>query len=413
MAGHPLRVAIVGGGIGGLTAALALLRAGLSVRVYEQADRFSEVGAGVTLGPNAVRLLQRLGLGPRLDEISAHPKGYEMRRWHDGRVLIETHRSGPLRGMRSLTMHRADLHNILLGAIPPEFLHAGRECTGVDQQDERGERVLVRFRHAAAETADVAVGADGIHSAVRSMFSRDAPVFSGSIAYRGLIPVDRLPFLDVERDILTFWLGPRQHLLTFPVAGGAVMNLVAFVPADGSWAEESWTAPGAVSDLIQHFSGWAPPVPDILQALHATMRWAVYDREPLRSWSAGRVTLLGDAAHAMLPHQGQGAGQSIEDATVLSRCLSLARSETVPQWLRLYEQIRKPRTERVQRASRLAGEIYDLADPAEQERRAPSLLNTRGEWLWNYDADRAFDEGLAASPLSSPTGPEEPRPDAG
>jgi salicylate hydroxylase len=397
VAGRVLRVAVAGGGIGGLTAALALLRAGVSVQVYEQADRFSEVGAGVTLGPNAVRLLQRLGLGPRLDEISAHPQGYEMRRWHDGRVLIETHRSGPLRAMKSLTMHRADLHHVLLDAIPPEFLHAGRECTGVDQRDEQ---LLVRFRDGATEPADAVVGADGIHSAVRSMFSRDAPVFSGSIAYRGLVPVARLPFLGVERSILTFWLGPRQHLLTFPVAGGAVMNLVAFVPADGSWAEESWTAPGEVSDLIQHFSGWAPPVPEILQALDGTMRWAVYDREPLRSWGAGRVTLLGDAAHAMLPHQGQGAGQSIEDAAVLSRCLARARPETVPEWLRLYEQIRKPRTERVQRASRIAGEIYDLADPREQERRAPSLLNTRGEWLWNYDADRAFEEGLAASPLS-------------
>jgi 2-polyprenyl-6-methoxyphenol hydroxylase-like FAD-dependent oxidoreductase len=395
VAGRALRVAIAGGGIGGLTAALALLRAGLSVQVYEQADRFSEVGAGVTLGPNAVRLLQRLGLGARLDEISAHPQGYEMRRWHDGRVLIETHRSGPLRAMKSLTMHRADLHNVLLDAIPPEFLHAGRECTGVDQHDEQ---VLARFHGGGAEPADVVVGADGIHSAVRSMFSRDAPVFSGTIAYRGLIPVSRLPFLGVERDILTFWLGPRQHLLTFPVAGGAVLNLVAFVPADGSWAEESWTAPGEVSDLIQHFSGWAPPVPEILRALDGTMRWAVYDREPLRSWGAGRVTLLGDAAHAMLPHQGQGAGQSIEDAAVLSRCLARARPETVPQWLRLYEQIRKPRTEQVQRASRMAGEIYDLTDPEELQRRAPSLLNTRGEWLWNYDADLAFEEGLTVSP---------------
>jgi salicylate hydroxylase len=151
-----------------------------------------------------------------------------------------------------------------------------------------------------------------------------------------------------------------------------------------------------VARLADHFRGWHPSVVGIVEALDATSRWALYDREPLPAWTSGRVTLIGDAAHAMLPHQGQGAGQSIEDAVVLARCLASARLDTVPQWLQLYERIRKPRTESVQHASRLAGEIYDLADSEEQERRAPSALETRGEWLWNYDADKAFEEALAA-----------------
>jgi salicylate hydroxylase len=183
--------------------------------------------------------------------------------------------------------------------------------------------------------------------------------------------------------------------LTFPVARGELMNMVAFVPADDAWAEESWTAPGEVDVLARHFEGWEAEATGVVRALDGTMRWALYDREPLPSWSFGRVTLLGDAAHAMLPHQGQGAVQSIEDAAVLARCLERAGREDVSEWLKLYERVRRPRAERVQQASRITGEIYRLADAEEQERLVPTALSTRGEWLWNYDADRAFEEALA------------------
>jgi len=253
---------------------------------------------------------------------------------------------------------------------------------------------MVHFADGGEAAADVVVGADGIHSTIRSLHHEDRPVFSGTIAYRGLIPMERLPFIADERHLLTFWFGPRRHFLTFPVAGGSLMNLVAFVPADVGWAEESWTAPGSVDDLARQFAGWDARVLGTVHALDGTMRWALYDRDPLPAWSFGRVTLLGDAAHAMLPHQGQGAAQSIEDAVVLARCLERSERGTVAGWLRLYERVRRPRTERVQAASRLAGEIYDLADEAEQERRVPSVLATRGEWLWNYDADAAFEAAL-------------------
>jgi salicylate hydroxylase len=390
-AGHRLRVAVVGGGIGGLTAAIALHRAGLDVNVYEQGE-FTEVGAGVALGPNALTLLRRLGLEQRLESVAAHPTGYEMRRGRDGRVIFETHSSGPLRGMRSLTLHRGHLLQVLLEAMPRERLHTGRRCVGVE---ERADGVLALFADGSTAAADALVGADGIHSTVRSLRHEDRPVFSGTVAYRGLIPMERLPFLRGERRQLTFWFGPRRHFLTFPVARGTLMNLVAFVPAGDGWAEESWAARGEVAELARQFEGWEPAVVGTVRALEGTMRWALYDREPLPAWSVGRVTLLGDAAHAMLPHQGQGAVQSIEDAVVLARCLARAEPDEVPRWLTLYERLRKPRAERVQEASRLTGEIYRLADAAEQERRVPSALATRGEWLWNYDADRAFEEALA------------------
>jgi salicylate hydroxylase len=392
MAQRALRVAIIGGGIGGLTAAIALLRAGLDARVYEQAEEFTEVGAGVALGPNAVRLLNRLGLESELAAIASRPTAYQRRRWHDGKVLVDS-RSGLLGRRMSLTVHRAHLLDLLVNGVADGSLHPGRRCTAVGQ---RADAVHLTFADGSTAEADVAVGADGIHSVVRATYQRDEPVFSGKIAYRGLIPMERLSFLGDDRHLHRMWLGPGQHFLTYPIAAGALLNLVAFVPAEGTGAVESWSAPGEVSRLREHFAGWEPTVLDIIGALDETMRWALHDREPLPAWTAGRVTLLGDAAHSMLPHQGQGAGQSVEDAVVLARCLERATPDTVERWLRLYEHIRKPRTERVQRASRVSGEIYDLTDPEEQERRAASTLETKGAWLWNYDADEEFDRAVGS-----------------
>jgi salicylate hydroxylase len=393
---RPLRVVIVGGGIGGLTAAIALHLAGVDVHVYEQAGEFSEVGAGVALAPNALRLLGRRGLAAKLDAVAAHPTGYEMRRGRDGAVIFETHSSESLAAMRMLTLHRGHLLQALVESVPPERLHTGKRCIAVE---ERSREMCVTFSDGSEAVSDAVVGADGIHSTVRSLHHDDRPVFSGTVAYRGLIPMERLPFLRAERRHLTFWFGPRRHFLTFPVARGSLMNLVAFVPAEEGWAQESWTAQGDVADLVRHFEGWEPAVMGIVEALDTTSRWALYDRDPLPAWSFGRTTLLGDAAHAMLPHQGQGAVQSVEDAVVLARCLAEAEPGTLSGWLRLYERVRRPRAERVQEASRLTGEIYSLADPDEQERRVPSALATRGEWLWNYDADQAVEEAVAKAGL--------------
>jgi salicylate hydroxylase len=335
-------------------------------------------------------------------------------------------------------MHRGHLLKVLERHVPRERLHPGKRCTNVAERD--GE-VTVSFDDGSTVGTDVVVGADGIHSTVRAMYCDDTPVFSGTIAYRGLIPMSRLPFLNEERQHLTFWFGPRRHLLTFPVARGSLMNLVAFVPAEDGWTDfvgsqgggksrlslppsplplprdpgvptksrrrgadfvgleggGFWTAPGDVDVLARHFDGWEASAIGVVRALESTMRWALYDREPLPAWAFGHVALLGDAAHAMLPHQGQGAVQSIEDAVVLAHCLERAEPGNVSEWLKLYERVRKPRAERVQQASRITGEIYRLADADEQERLVPSALRTRGEWLWNYDADQAFEQALASS----------------
>lgn len=389
MGRNSLRIAIVGGGIGGLTTAIALNRQGLEAHVYEQARVFTEVGAGLGLGLNAVRILDRLGLAERLDGIAAHVRGYEMRRWHDGDVIVGAHHATPPPDRRAHNVHRGEFLDLLLDALDERQLHPGKRCVLVE---DRGDDVRLEFQDGSTTLADAVVGADGIRSVVRGLHYEDRPVFSGIIAYRGLIPMERLAFLEYQREISTFWLGPRQHFLIYPVSSGSVMNLVAFVPPDGEEVVESWTAPGDVDRLAEHFSGWDAQVLDVIHSLDSTMRWALYERAPLPAWSFGRTTLLGDAAHAMQPHVGQGAAQSIEDAAVLARCLAEATRASLGTWLRLYEEIRKPRTRRVQEAARRAGEIYQLADEDEQRRLAPDALRGRGDWVWNYDADQAFEE---------------------
>jgi len=394
-----LQIAIVGGGIGGLTTALALKRRGIEAHVYEQADAFTEVGAGLGLGVNAVRILDRLDLEEALDQIACRVPGYEMRRWHDGDVMVETHHRAPPPDLRAHEVHRGEFLNILLDALDERQLHTGKRCVNVT---DHGDRIRLDFEDGSTQSADVVVGADGIHSVVRALHYHDQPVFSGIVVYRGLIPMERLDFLGYGREIQTFWLGPRQHFLIYPVSAGRLMNLVAFVPAAGEEVSESWSAKGEVDQLAEHFRGWEDAVSRVIRSLEGTMRWALFEREPLPAWTFGHSTLLGDAAHAMQPHMGAGAGQSIEDAAVLARCLAEARPATVSRWLTLYEEIRKPRSHRVQEASRRAGEIYEMTDEQQQRRLAPDALRGRGNWIWSYDIDEAFEEARAALAAEDP-----------
>jgi salicylate hydroxylase len=388
---YPFHIAIVGGGIGGLTTALALRQAGFQVDVFEQASRLKEVGAGVDLGPNAVRLLFRLGLEKQLAAITAPAVQNTYRRWNDGQIVESFSRTEGQNKEVALSggMHRAELLDLLLNALPQACLHTGKHCIQVQQHENKCQ---VSFADGSAFTADVLLGADGIHSVVRKSCSSDTPVFSGQIAYRGLIPMERLTFLGESAWDTTIWMGPDRHFLLYPISQRRLMNLVAFVPARDDWRVESWSAEGNVEDLVNEFTGWDRAVVATIHELEHTMRWALYDREPLERWSSGAITLLGDAAHAMLPHQGQGAGQSIEDAIVLTRCLQEARQETLAAWLQRYEALRKPRATFVQQTSRISGEIYDWRIQLAQRRHDLSELRVRLKQLWTYDAEQAFSE---------------------
>jgi salicylate hydroxylase len=349
-------VVIVGGGIGGLFAANALIAHGFRVSVYEQAPALGEVGAGVYLTPNSVRHLERVGLGPAVEKWGARvgPSSRYFR--HDGTPIAPVQVTDSSGWNATFGMHRADMVEFLASALPAGVVHTGHRCTGFEQT---GEKARVSFANGAAAEGDVVIGADGIHSELRQcVFPPSRPVFSGSVAYRGLVPCEGVS--DWPADAWLMWLGPSKHFLTYPVRAGKLINFVGFVPADEEMME-SWSAPGDADALRGEFAGWDPRIGALLQHVRTTFRSALYDREPLLTWTKGRLALLGDAAHAMLPHLGQGANQSIEDGMALATILTRAERRDVPAALLAYERLRRERVAQVQRGARENALRYDSA----------------------------------------------------
>lgn len=338
-------VAIVGAGIAGLAFAAALHRAGIDFDVYEQAPILGEVGAGVQLAPNATRLLHRLGLADRLRTTAVTPRAIEIHRWDDGALLKRTPLGEVCRsrfGAPYYTMHRADLHSSLLSLIPPERVHLGAQCVGVTQT---AHTARLKLSDGTTVIAALAVGADGIHSVVREHLARDRPRYSGQTIYRGLVPAERVPHLrPLAEPSVRIWFGPDQHLVCYPVSSGRQVNFAATVAAP-DWAGESWSAQGSVQDVAPKFERWHEDVTRLICAADAVGRWALHDRQSLDRLGSGRVAVLGDAAHPMLPFRAQGANQAIEDAVVLSRCL--AEDGNALGALRNYEQKRIDRTSRL------------------------------------------------------------------
>ncbi|GHF41328.1 salicylate hydroxylase [Amycolatopsis bartoniae] len=362
-----MRIVVVGGGIGGLTTALALLRAGHEVRVVERAGGFGEIGAGVQTGPNATRVLRHLGLADALEPVAVVPVATRFLRWDDDAVLTEWPLAENVEkrfGAPYHTLYRPDLIAALAGALPPGVVGFGRPVTAVESWETEP---VVRFADGSAETADVVVGADGIHSAVRkATVPETAARFSRMCAYRALVPADALP--SRGEPVVRAWLGPNRHLVAYPVGrGGRYVNLVCVVPAAG-WSAESWTAPGSVAELRAQFEGWSPRLTELLDAVREPVyRWGLYDREPLSRWSTPSTTLVGDACHPMLPFLAQGAAQAIEDAVVLARSLTGDRAAG----LAAYEAERLPHTALIQRQSWANNVRFHLPDgPGQRERDA-------------------------------------------
>jgi salicylate hydroxylase len=355
MAQRP-RVAIVGGGIGGLFAANALQAHDIPAAVYEQAPAIGEVGAGVFLTPNSVRHLQRVGLGPAVEKSGARvgPQSRYFR--HDGAPIAPVQVTDSSGWNATFGMHRADLVDMLANALPAGTVHTGHRCTGFEQD---GRIARVSFANGNSAEADLVIAADGIHSELRpAVHPSSEPVFSGSVAYRGLVPHERVPHWPTDR--WQMWLGKGRHFLAFPVRGGKLINYVGFVPTDEEM-KESWSAPGDPDVLRQAFAGWDPRIHQLLQEVEVTFRWALYDREPLPTWTRQRLTLLGDAAHPMLPHLGQGANQAIEDGMALATILARSDQTTAPLALTAYERLRRERVAQVQRGARENGLRYDSA----------------------------------------------------
>lgn len=384
-----LTAAVVGGGIGGLTAAAALTRAGIEASVYEQAPEIGEIGAGVLIGPNSVRLLHRLGLAEAIDEVGGWVGEGSTYYRHDGAKVAPVMTTDSSGWAAMYGMHRADLVDVLRRAVPGHRVHPGHRAVSFTQDTEKAR---VTFENGAVAEADLVIGADGIHSAMQPFVTEQAtPVFSGQISYRGVLDTARVPWWP-ER-IFQVWMGEGKHVIVFPVRAGRMLNFVCFVPAEEAM-RESWSAPGDPDALRAAFAGFAAPVTELLQQVDSTFWWGLYDREPLAEWTNGRLALLGDAAHPMLPHLGQGANQSVEDAFALAAVLRDAPREDVPAALRHYARVRRRRTDVVQANSRRNGERYDQVNRT-ADSRDRELIDTRKLRAWLYDYDVEAEPDLA------------------
>src|SRR6266446_6052351 len=389
MRGAALRVAVIGGGIGGLTAALSLRQAGFEVDVYEQASELTQIGGGINMGPNAARILRRLGLAAGLDREGVRPLLTHQRRWQDGRTLQHAPlnpQCEELYGAPHITVHRADLLAVISSGFPAERIHLRHRLVGLA---DRGDHVEAWFDNGARITPDILVGADGIHSAVRAgLFGEEEPRFAGCVAYRGLVPVERIADLRLELGSQS-WVGPGAHLVHYFVSRGRLLNFVGWTEHD-SWNREDWTDRATIARALAAFEGWHPQVRRIIAAADTCFIWALFDRDPLPRWSVGRTTLLGDACHPMYPFMGQGAAMAIEDGATLAACLTAGMADPVAA-SRRYEQLRLPRVTRLQELSRANKFRFHMCDgPAQQARdaewaragdRSPDALR----WLYAHD----------------------------
>jgi salicylate hydroxylase len=412
------RVAIIGGGIGGLTAANALSRAGIEVAVYEAAAELREIGAGVALHPNAMKVLRAIGVEDGVRAVAGRSQWQVLRNWKTGRVIGKTSRRQQAAsfGIEGATVHRADLLAVLAGALPAGMVTLGRRCTQVRTD---GDVAAARFADGSEIEADVIVGADGIHSPVRaSLFGPDAPRFTGKICYRSVVAAaavrggrpsgggapraraedaqwPRAEGAQWPRAEVAQWLGPHGTIVLYPLRGQELINVVCHYD-DASYRHESWITECRREEVLERYAGWHESMLRLFAAADTWYKWALYDREPIPRWTRGRITILGDAAHPMLPYLGQGACQAIEDGAVLATALSAEAADPLAG-LDRYERTRRPRASRVVLTARERGLSNHLTSPWAAWRRDLSIAwrrrmnrsdpEGRGTaWLAGYDA---------------------------
>jgi salicylate hydroxylase len=390
-----LKILIAGGGIGGITTALALRQRGIEALLFEQAEAFTQVGAGIQLSANATRVLRTLGLGDALARVAVYPEGRDYRAWDNGDRLYWTplgERAETYFGAPYYHVHRADLLDVLLGGLGETGF---RLDAHVDRFEQDAHAVTVMLADGTVPTGDVLVGADGIHSIVRAqLFGRESPRYTGNVAWRGLVPAERVAHLDLGR-VTGVWMGPNRSIVQYHVSAGRTFNWIGISRSEQP-GRESWLAEGRIEDALAEYVDWHHSIRTIIAATPRVLRQALYDREPLPDWRVGRVVLLGDAAHPMMPFYAQGAAQSIEDAYVLAGCLAASPDDPIAA-LERYVRLRQPRTAWMQELSRREEELYQMTEAAAiadrnarmRANRIPetAIFPPEQERLYGYDAE--------------------------
>lgn len=390
-----MKALIIGAGIGGLGAAIALAQKGIEVEVLEQAAHLGEVGAGIQISPNGMRALRALGVEEALEPVLFEPPTIEMRLGVSGREIFSLPMKGYAErrwGARFIQIHRADLHDVLrtrLEALCGDVIRLDAPVTGYAL--ERGG-VCAQLSHGAAVFGDVLIGADGVRSAIRTQLcGPDRPRFTGNVAWRITTPIAHL---DAERlpDGGCIWVGAGKHAVTTRIRAGTVANFVGIVEQEG-WEDEGWTIPGTKSQALADFGAWDPVLRQMIEGAGQLHRWALHDRAPFKTWCDGPVTVLGDAAHPMLPSMAQGAVAALEDAVVLAR-LHVPGREATP-WLAEYAKARQARTAQIQARSRSNADLFHKQGFVAQAlawgpafvagRIAPGLIHQKQDWIYRYD----------------------------
>jgi salicylate hydroxylase len=387
------RVAIIGGGIGGATAGCALAQAGLEVSVYEAAPELKEIGAGVALHPNAMRVLRMIGVEDAVRKVAGHSAYLVTCDGRTGRTISKISRAQQTAtyGLAGATVHRADLLDVLAAALPADSVTLGKRCATVESQPDVA---VARFEDGSEIEADVVIGADGIHSRVRAaLFGPDDHTFTGKICYRSVVPRDAVIGAKPATDN-TQWLGPHGTIVLYPLRGEELINVVAHYD-DEYYRHESWINECDRQEVLERYAGWHESLLRVFAAGDTWYKWALYDRDPIPRWTQGRVTILGDAAHPMLPYLGQGACQAIEDGAVLATALKAEPGDPAHA-LQRYERTRRPRASRVVLAARERGLSNHLSSPVAALKRDITIAlrrrfrrDTEGRgagWIPEYDA---------------------------
>jgi salicylate hydroxylase len=398
MVSQTARIAIIGGGMGGLTASIALTKiAGVQVTVFEQAGQLGEVGAGVTVAPNAARVLDRLGVLEQIKRVGAIPDGHGVYLNAMGDMVTDAAWEDSARKYQNIGVYRPDLISALAQEVDPETVRLGHRLTSVETVDSG---VRVQFENGVEGVFDAVVGADGIHSVVRKAVGQHPePVYSGYIVYRGVVDASRVP--DDWPMISQVWMGNRRHFMCYPIQRRKLINFVAAIPSDRPLGGP-WSGPAEVGELATEFAGddWDPRLQHFIGLIDKTFWWGLFDHEPLTNWSRGPVTLLGDAAHTMLPHQGQGVSQAMEDSIGLATFLAAADEiSDIPEAFRRYTAVRMQRTAILQNGSRRAGAMFDAQNEFTDLKKRDADIRVGRDFrrgaVFDYDAQKVAERALA------------------